>query len=144
MPQSARMFPLIGMNLLRLLADNRIAEFHMHLERIVDLDLLASNLYLKYAVQVEQFLMEGAYNRLLQLRQSAPSTEYAYLLETILVSVKTELASCIEVSYASMGVQALGGMLGVKDAKELMDICQQRNWSVDSKCIICKCWYKVG
>jgi len=41
-----------------LLSQNRIADFHMELERL-DPTQLHSNIYLKHPVSLEQYLMEG-------------------------------------------------------------------------------------
>ena len=51
-------YELLGLNLLCLLSQNRIADFHMELERL-DPTQLHSNIYLKHPVSLEQYLMEG-------------------------------------------------------------------------------------
>lgn len=45
------MYPLIGLNLLRLLSQNRLSDFHTALETI-DLDQLQSNQFIKQAVDL--------------------------------------------------------------------------------------------
>ena len=47
LPASQREYPILGLNLLRLLAQNRIAEFHTELELIAP-DAQATNVYVKY------------------------------------------------------------------------------------------------
>lgn len=51
LPESQRQFPILGLNLLRLLAQNRIAEFHTELEQI-PMALQHSNVYIKFPAQV--------------------------------------------------------------------------------------------
>ncbi|KAG5462634.1 MAG: LOW QUALITY PROTEIN: hypothetical protein BJ554DRAFT_4305, partial [Olpidium bornovanus] len=46
LPESQRMYSLIGLNLLRLLAQNRISDFHTALETI-ELSLLHENIYIR-------------------------------------------------------------------------------------------------
>ena len=55
---------LTGLNLLRLLAENKIAEFHTQLE-IIDANnvTVASSEPVKFARGLEEWVMEGAYNR---------------------------------------------------------------------------------
>ena len=99
LPESQRQFPILGLNLLRLLAQNRIAEFHTELEQI-PMALQQSNVYIKFPAQVasrthrqspltplsqrsarptdrppapmpqlEQHIMEGSYNKVLSAKQ---------------------------------------------------------------------------
>lgn len=51
LPPSSQMYPLIGLNLLRLLSQNRLSDFHTALETI-DLDQLQSNQFIKQAVDL--------------------------------------------------------------------------------------------
>ena len=55
---------LTGLNLLRLLAENKIAEFHTQLE-IIDANAtsVAGSEPVKFARGLEEWVMEGAYNR---------------------------------------------------------------------------------
>jgi 26S proteasome regulatory subunit N12 len=55
---------LTGLNLLRLLAENKIAEFHTQLEIIdVTASHIAASEPVKFARGLEEWVMEGAYNR---------------------------------------------------------------------------------
>jgi hypothetical protein len=60
------MYPLLGLNLLRLLAQNRISEFHTQLE-LIEPEQIQSNIYIKHPVQLEQSIMEGRYNKVSNL-----------------------------------------------------------------------------
>lgn len=51
LPSSPQMFPLIALNLLRLLSQNRLSDFHTALETI-DPEQLQSNAYIKQAVDL--------------------------------------------------------------------------------------------
>lgn len=51
LPPSSQMYPLIGLNLLRLLSQNRLSDFHTALETI-DLDQLQTNQFIKQAVDL--------------------------------------------------------------------------------------------
>lgn len=51
LPSSPQMFPLIALNLLRLLSQNRLSDFHTALESI-DPEQLQSNAYIKQAVDL--------------------------------------------------------------------------------------------
>jgi hypothetical protein len=64
---SQRQFPILGLNLLRLLAQNRIAEFHTELE-LIPTELQHANIYIKYPAQLEQHIMEGSYHKVLSAK----------------------------------------------------------------------------
>ncbi|CAN1254526.1 26S proteasome non-ATPase regulatory subunit 8 homolog A [Linum perenne] len=85
LPPSPQEHMILGLNLLRLLVQNRIAEFHTELE------LLPSNSLedpcIKHAVELEQSFMEGAYNRVLSAKQTVPNKSYDYFMDVL---AKTE------------------------------------------------------
>ncbi len=62
LPESAQMYPLLGLNLLFLLSQNRVAEFHIELE-LLPVDKILNNVYIKHPVSLEQYIMEGSYNK---------------------------------------------------------------------------------
>lgn len=53
LPESAYKHQLLGLNLLFLLSQNRVAEFHTELERLPARDI-QSNVYIKHPVSLEQ------------------------------------------------------------------------------------------
>ena len=67
LPPSPKQFPILGLNLLRLLAQNRIAEFHTELE-LIPTELQHANIYIKYPAQLEQHIMEGSYHKVLSAK----------------------------------------------------------------------------
>lgn len=64
LPESSFKCELLGLNLLCLLSQNRVAEFHTELELFAYPDVhILENVYIKHAVSLEQYLMEGRYNK---------------------------------------------------------------------------------
>ena len=63
MIQSNRFHQIIGLQLLSLLAQNRIAEFHMLVERIGVEHL--ENEFVQHVLEIERALIEGRYNKVL-------------------------------------------------------------------------------
>ena len=55
-------YELMGLNLLCLLALSRNAEFHVSVEKL-PAEVLQKNHYIRHPVQLEQFIMEGNYNK---------------------------------------------------------------------------------
>ena len=60
--RSSREYLVLGLNLLRLLAQNRIAEFHTELELIPVNQ--HNNMYIKQPIDMELYLMEGKHHNL--------------------------------------------------------------------------------
>ena len=52
------------LNLLWLLTQNRVAEFHTELELLSPKDI-QNNVFIHYPVSLEQYLMEGCYNKVI-------------------------------------------------------------------------------
>ncbi|XP_075522707.1 26S proteasome non-ATPase regulatory subunit 8 homolog A-like [Primulina tabacum] len=109
LPLSAQEYPILGLNLLRLLVQNRIAEFHTELELLPPNAL--ENLCIKHAVELEQSFMEGAYNRVLSARQTVPHETYVYFMDLLAKTVRDEIAGCSEKAYDS---------LSIKDARQIL------------------------
>ena len=55
LPEAAYMHQLLGLNLLFLLSQNRVSEFHTELERLSARDIQA-NVYIRHPVSLEQVL----------------------------------------------------------------------------------------
>jgi 26S proteasome regulatory subunit N12 len=84
---SQRMYTVIGLNLLRLLAENKIAAFHSVLETL-DTDVLKDNIYIKHPVHIEQCLMEGSYNRVWNARGNVPAKEYTIFIDILMATIR--------------------------------------------------------
>ena len=62
LPDSPNRAHILGLNLLHLLAQNRLAEFHLELQ-LLNLSEIQTNDFLKFPVEYEECLMEGSYNK---------------------------------------------------------------------------------
>jgi len=77
LPPSKREYAIQGLNLIRLLTQNRIADFHTTLETL-DADVIAENVFIKHPVNLERWLMEGSYSKVWNAREEAPAEEYKF------------------------------------------------------------------
>jgi len=131
LPSSQRQYPILGLNLLRLLAQNRIAEFHTELE-LIPAELQASNVYIKYPAQLEQHIMEGSYNKVLSAKHDGLfASEGMYFMDMLVDTVRDEIADCSERAYLSIEASALQGLLLMKSPAELAEFAEARGWSVE-------------
>lgn len=97
---SSKRLEMISLELLTLLVEQRLAEFHSLLELVPLAE--RENKFVTFVVELEQFLMEGSYNKVLAARKRAPSKVYSWLLESLEETVREEVASCLEVSYENL------------------------------------------
>jgi hypothetical protein len=85
-PESPRMYMLLGLNLLRLLAEVRYSEFHTELETIGSTNL--KNVYINHPVQIEQALMEGSYNKIWNARADIPAKDYGFFMDILMQTIR--------------------------------------------------------
>lgn len=65
--ESANKYQLLGLNLLFLLAQNRVSEFHTELE-LLPQEIIHTNEFIRHSVALEQCLMEGSYNKIFRAK----------------------------------------------------------------------------
>lgn len=61
------MYKLLGLNLLYLLSLNRVSEFHTELE-LLQAEIIHSNQFIWPILALEQYIMEGCYNKIFQAK----------------------------------------------------------------------------
>ncbi|XVE90495.1 hypothetical protein DITRI_Ditri20bG0082200 [Diplodiscus trichospermus] len=130
LPPSSQEYPILGLNLLRLLVQNRIAEFHTELELLSASAL--ENPCIKHAVELEQSFMEGAYNRVLSARQTAPHETYVYFMDLLAKTVRDEIAGCSEKAYDYLSINDARQMLLFSSDQELLEYIKEVSVSINS------------
>ncbi|CAG8588529.1 445_t:CDS:2 [Acaulospora colombiana] len=130
LPPSHQMYPLMGLNLLRLLSQNRIAEFHTALENIEPEQLL-ENPYIKHPVHLEQYLMEGSYNKVWNSREQVPAPDYLFFIDILMGTIRNEIASCSEKAYASLPLADAATLLFFNNLHEVLTFAREREWNVE-------------
>ena len=122
---------MLGLNLLRLLAQNRVAEFHAELERLPP--ACRADAYVQAALRLEQWLTEGAYNKVLAAGAEGLPPEFAgYYAEALAATVRDEIAGCSEAAYAGGGLALADAqrLLALRTPREAADFAAQRGWEV--------------
>jgi len=129
--KSDREFIVLGLNLLFLLSQNRIAEFHTELEVISQEGL--SNYYIKHPIELEQHVMEGSYNKVMKAREDVPSQTYSFFMELLMDTVRDEVASCIEESFQTVKRDDARVLLGLNEGSESVfeEFVEGRGWKLE-------------
>ncbi|KAH0512947.1 26S proteasome non-ATPase regulatory subunit 8 [Microtus ochrogaster] len=127
LPESAYMHQLLGLNLLFLLSQNRVAEFHTELERLPAKDI-QTNVYIKHPVSLEQYLMEGSYNKVFLAKGNIPAESYTFFIDILLDTIRDEIAGCIEKAYEKILFAEATRILFFNTPKKMTDYAKKRGW----------------
>lgn len=106
-PQSERKNPILGLYLLFLLAEGRIGDFHTELELVAD----HHDKFIRYSIDLERDIMEGRYNKVWSARQNPPRANYTHLVDKLMITIRNDVASCIESSYENLTVDDAAKLL---------------------------------
>ncbi|KIY49509.1 proteasome 26S subunit [Fistulina hepatica ATCC 64428] len=132
LPPSQREYPIRGLHLVRLLTQNRIADFHATLESLpLPAKEIASNPYIAHPVNLERWLMEGSYSKVWSARERAPTEEYKFFIDSIMGTIRNEIASCAESAYNSLPLKDAATLLFFTSQPELATFADKRNWRID-------------
>mmetsp|Transcript_16204 Transcript_16204/g.46695 ORF Transcript_16204/g.46695 Transcript_16204/m.46695 type:complete len:261 (-) Transcript_16204:185-967(-) len=122
---------ILGLNLMHLLVDNRLSEFHAELELLSEKE--ASTPYVSFPIELERQLMVGSYDEVLDASAHVPDPSYAFFMDNLLQTVRDSIADCLEVSYKTMTLQDAVKMMkygSVDELKEYIEECRD-DWIVE-------------
>ncbi|CAH0755346.1 unnamed protein product [Diatraea saccharalis] len=129
LPESSFMYQLLGLNLLFLLSQNRVAEFHTELERL-PVDIIRADPYVRHPIALEQYLMEGSYNKIFLAKGNVPAVSYTLFMDTLLDTVRGEIAACIEKAYLSIPCSEAARRLNLQSQQAVLEYGKKRNWTL--------------
>jgi 26S proteasome regulatory subunit N12 len=130
LPSSDREQLITGLNLMRLLAQNRVSEFHSEIELIPI--KFHENLYIKYPMELELYLMEGSYSKIRKMKDKSPSSEYTIFMDMMMETIRKEIADSTQLAYKKISLEGLQKLLILKDLNETKKFVQSRNgWQMD-------------
>lgn len=81
----------------------RISEYHTEIELIPSSEL--SNVYIRVPVSLEQYFVEGSYNKILTSKQNVPHEAYNTFVNKFVDAIRIEIARSAEKAYESLRVQ---------------------------------------
>jgi 26S proteasome regulatory subunit N12 len=120
---SQRTCLLLGLNLMCLLVENRLSEFHAEMELLTNEQ--ASNAYISFPITLERQLMVGSYDEVLKAHLHIPDKSYAFFMDNLTLTVKDSIADCIEVSYQKMKLKDAMTMMKFATQDELLDYVKE-------------------
>ncbi|CAC5367870.1 PSMD8 [Mytilus coruscus] len=93
---------------------------------------LQNNIYIKHPVSMEQYLMEGSYNKVFLAKGNVPAENYTFFINILLNTIRNEIASCIEKAYEKLALQEAARMLFFESVKPMKEYAVQRGWTLAS------------
>lgn len=107
-----------GIYLVHLLSCDRIGEFHIALEHILHRD--RENQYISYSIELEHYLTDGNYNKIMEIRNKVPLSEYSFFIDKLVDTCREKVAKCIEQSYEKISLDKLQNMMKFTDTDDLI------------------------
>eukprot|EP00295_Goniomonas_pacifica_P021354 CAMPEP_0175869308 /NCGR_PEP_ID=MMETSP0107_2-20121207/35893_1 /TAXON_ID=195067 ORGANISM="Goniomonas pacifica, Strain CCMP1869" /NCGR_SAMPLE_ID=MMETSP0107_2 /ASSEMBLY_ACC=CAM_ASM_000203 /LENGTH=267 /DNA_ID=CAMNT_0017187333 /DNA_START=11 /DNA_END=814 /DNA_ORIENTATION=- len=133
LPESPFKLQILGLNLMRLLAQSRIADFHTEIELIPVSK--HEDMYIKFPIQLEQYLMEGSYNKILT-GSDVPAASYKFFIDILADTVRDAIADCSEAAYASLPVATAQRLLLCQTPEQLKAYTEERGWDFNASSIL--------
>lgn len=124
---STNKFLMLGLHLMYLLVKNRLNEFHMIIEQI-DQHVQQTNPFIVTPVKLEQYLMEGAYNKVALNEKTIPSPYYTMFIRILTDTVRGDIAVCIEKSYKQILIKDAYQMLLFDNESDALKFAEKRGW----------------
>mmetsp|Transcript_25423 Transcript_25423/g.25669 ORF Transcript_25423/g.25669 Transcript_25423/m.25669 type:complete len:264 (+) Transcript_25423:197-988(+) len=128
--ESELKYPIIGLNLLYLLVENRLADFHCELELLTEQQ--RHHQAIVFCTQLDRHLMVGSYDQVMEAAAHPPVEYYSFFLTSLLETVRTNIAECAAASYRTLSVTAAKDILMFSTEQETLDFIadQHEDWNV--------------
>jgi len=133
--QSERKCHVLGLNLMFLLVENRLSEFHAELELLSEEE--SKNIFISFPIQLERQLMVGSYDEVLSARSRIPDASYEFFMENLLQTVRDSIADCLEVSYKEMKIEDAVKMMKFDSPQHLSGYIEEcrDDWIIEGNSI---------
>jgi len=126
---------LISLYLLLLLSKGDVVKFHTELEFLGNhLKNMENDLYLSYPIKIENWLLEGYYDKAWELISNKNSEEKIKLKEfnifndTLLLAIRFEIARSIAKTYKNLPFSNAKYLLFLNNEKEVEIFAKEQNW----------------
>ncbi|XP_022911337.1 26S proteasome non-ATPase regulatory subunit 8-like [Onthophagus taurus] len=131
LPESSFKYQLLGLNLLFLLSQNRVAEFHTELE-LLPADHIQNDVYIRHPLSIEQYLMEGSYNKIFLAKGNVPAANYNFFMDILLDTIRGEISVCLEKAYEKISLKDAARMLYLPNEETAKVFgTQTKSWKLD-------------
>jgi len=127
--ESTYKYQVLGLNLLFLLSQNRVAEFHTELE-LLPAEHIQNDVYIRHPLSIEQYLMEGSYNKIFLAKGNVPAKSYNLFMDILLDTIRGEIATCLESAFEKISAKDAARMLYLPNEKSLQALATKKKWKL--------------
>eukprot|EP01033_Poteriospumella_lacustris_P000092 gene92-61_t len=127
---------VLALNLLHLLVENRLADFHCELELLPE--SLRKLPVIAFCTQLEQHLVVGAYDMVLASAANPPASQFTFFLNSLLETVRLNIADCVSSAYKTLKVASATKILMFQQDEETLEFVATHypDWRVGSDGVI--------
>ncbi|KAJ7934827.1 SAC3/GANP/Nin1/mts3/eIF-3 p25 family-domain-containing protein [Mycena leptocephala] len=129
LPPSQHEYPIRGLQLVRLLTQGLIADFHTALEGLHDTAMKSP--YIMYPINLERWLMEGSYAKVWATCAQVPAPEYGCFVDSLMSVTRNEIARCQEAAYECLTLKDAATLLFFSSQSELLAFARERQWNLN-------------
>lgn len=95
---------------------------------------IKNNVYIRHPVSLEQYLMEGSYNKIFLSKGNVPSKYYTYFIDILLDTIRVDIGACIEKAYDRISETEAARLLFFEPGKpSLAEYASRRQWVLNAK-----------
>lgn len=95
---------------------------------------IKNNVYIRHPVSLEQYLMEGSYNKIFLSKGNVPSKYYTYFIDLLLDTIRVDIGGCIEKAYDRISESEAARLLFFEPGKPgLAEYASRRKWTLNAK-----------
>uniref|UniRef100_A0A7S1VCT3 CSN8/PSMD8/EIF3K domain-containing protein n=1 Tax=Sexangularia sp. CB-2014 TaxID=1486929 RepID=A0A7S1VCT3_9EUKA len=133
LPPSAHAASCAGLVALRLLVNNRLAEFAAEIAGMSD-ELRASP-EVQFVLALEQAVLEGGYEKIRTASVDVPGDAtyaplYRTFTEQLQDTLRDEVADCLGASYKELSTATVKRFLMINDDRTLQTLAMERGWTI--------------
>jgi 26S proteasome regulatory subunit N12 len=129
-PDSQKMYTILGLYLMYLLAYNKIAEYHTEIE-LIPIKEQHDNVFIRVPVALDQLFVEGSYNKILSQKQNVPHEAYQFFMNHIVDAIRFEIARSAEKAYESLKIADTYKLFMLQNEAELKQFISSNNGKGD-------------
>lgn len=128
-------YTVVGLSLLYLLVENRLADFHCELELLTEQE--KSHPALTFCTQLDKHLVVGSYDQVLVAAAHPPVPQYSFFLTSLLETVRVNIGDCISAAYTNITLAAATQMLMFNKNQETKDFVADfyPDWTIEKDVI---------
>ncbi len=115
---------ILGLNLLYLLVENKLAEFHCELELLTEEQ--HSHPHISFCTSLDQHLMVGSYDQVMAAASKPPLASFSFFLNSLLETVRTNVAECAAASYSTLSIQGATEILMFNNDKDTVQFIKNQ------------------